>query len=133
WGGKEEVVRSFGIIIASLLPVYFLNMIFASGLDIIEQKRVAVLVILFIGATAFWAGFEQQGSTLQLFADRHSELPFGMPSSWFQNFNSIFILIFAPILGAIWVLFDKRNINFPAPAKFGVALLLLALGYFIMV
>ncbi|MGR3810016.1 peptide MFS transporter [Jiulongibacter sp. NS-SX5] len=133
WGGKEEVVRSIGIIIATLLPIYFLNMIFASGLTPVEQRRVGVLVVLFIGAVAFWAGFEQQGSTLQIFADRHSELPFGMPSSWFQNFNAAFILMFAPVVGALWVFLDKRNINFSAPAKFGVALLLLAFGYWIMV
>jgi POT family proton-dependent oligopeptide transporter len=133
WTGKSEVVQSIGIIIASLLPFYFLNMIYASGLNKVEQKRVAVLVVLFIGAVTFWAGFEQQGSTLQIFADRHSILPFGMPSSWFQNFNSVFILMFAPILGALWIWLDKKNINFSTPAKFGTALLLLALGFYIMV
>jgi proton-dependent oligopeptide transporter, POT family len=133
WTGKAEVVQSIGIIIAAILPFYFLNMIYASGLNKVEQKRVAVLVVLFIGAVTFWAGFEQQGSTLQIFADRHSVLPFGMPSSWFQNFNSIFILIFAPILGGLWIWLDKKNINFSTPAKFGVALLLLALGFYIMV
>ncbi|MCL4143150.1 UNVERIFIED_CONTAM: hypothetical protein GTU68_007427 [Idotea baltica] len=133
WTGKSEVVQSIGIIIATLLPFYFLNMIYASGLNKVEQKRVAVLVVLFIGAVTFWAGFEQQGSTLQIFADRHSELPFGMPSSWFQNFNALFILMFAPVLGALWIWFDKKNINFSTPAKFGTALLLLALGFYVMV
>lgn len=133
WTGKSEVVQSIGIIIATLLPFYFLNMIYASGLNKVEQKRVAVLVVLFIGAVTFWAGFEQQGSTLQIFADRHSELPFGMPSSWFQNFNALFILMFAPVLGALWIYFDKKNINFSTPAKFGTALLLLALGFYVMV
>ncbi|MFT6880580.1 MAG: POT family proton-dependent oligopeptide transporter [Arcticibacterium sp.] len=133
WVGKSEVVRSIGIIIATLLPFYFLNMIYASGLNKVEQKRVAVLVVLFLGAVTFWAGFEQQGSTLQIFADRHSVLPFGMPSSWFQNFNALFILMFAPVLGGLWIWFDKKNINFSTPAKFGTALLLLALGFYIMV
>jgi POT family proton-dependent oligopeptide transporter len=133
WTGKSEVVQSIGIIIASLLPFYFLNMIYASGLNKVEQKRVAVLVVLFIGAVTFWAGFEQQGSTLQIFADRHSKLPFGMPSSWFQNFNALFILIFAPVLGALWIWFDKKNINYSTPAKFGTALLLLAAGFYVMV
>ncbi|MCL4147472.1 UNVERIFIED_CONTAM: hypothetical protein GTU68_006610 [Idotea baltica] len=133
WSGKKEVVRSIGIVIATLLPFYFLNMIYASGLNKVEQKRVAVLVVLFLGAVTFWAGFEQQGSTLQIFADRHSKLPFGMPSSWFQNFNALFILMFAPVLGALWIWFDKKNINFSTPAKFGTALLLLALGFYVMV
>jgi POT family proton-dependent oligopeptide transporter len=133
WNGKAETVRSIGLIIAALLPIYFLNIMFASGLDVVERKRVAVLVVLFIGAVIFWAGFEQQGSTLQIFADRHSELPFGMPSSWFQNYNAVYILIFAPIFGSLWVYLDKKNINFSTPAKFGLALLLLAGGYVIMV
>lgn len=133
WSGKKEVVQSIGIIIAILVPIYFINILWASGLSKVEQKRVAVIVVLFIGATAFWAGFEQQGSTLQIFADRHSETPFGMPSSWFQNFNSIFILIFAGVVGSFWVFLEKRNLDLNPAAKFGVALLLLALGYFVMV
>jgi POT family proton-dependent oligopeptide transporter len=88
--------------------------------------------VLFIGAVLFWMGFEQQGSSLQIFADRYSELPFGIPSSWFQNFNPFFILVFAPIVGFLWVYLEKKSLN-PNPAfKFALGLFLLAAGYFVI-
>ncbi len=129
---KQSTATSMGIIIAMVVIVYFANILFASGITAEERKKVWLLVVLFLGATLFWAGFEQQGSTFQIFAERYSELPFGMPSSWFQNFNSIFILIFAPVVGAFWVFLEKRKIEIAPSVKFAVALILVAVGYLIM-
>jgi proton-dependent oligopeptide transporter, POT family len=133
WSNKQGTATSMGIIAISVVITYFANLLFACNLTLIEKKRVGILFILFWGAILFWAGFEQQGSSLQIFADRHSELPFGMPSSWFQNFNPFFILVFAPLLAMLWVYLEKRKINPPALTKFAAALFLLALGYYIMV
>jgi proton-dependent oligopeptide transporter, POT family len=133
WSNKQGTATSMGIIAISVVITYFANLLFACNLTTIEKKRVGILFILFWGAILFWAGFEQQGSSLQIFADRHSELPFGMPSSWFQNFNPFFILVFAPLLAMLWVYLEKRKINPPALTKFAAALFLLALGYYIMV
>ncbi|MEI7581427.1 peptide MFS transporter [Runella sp.] len=133
WDSKKGVATSMGLIAIAVVIIYFANMLFASNLSKIEMKRVVILFILFWGAVLFWAGFEQQGSSLQIFADRYSELPFGIPSSWFQNFNPFFILIFAPILGGFWVLLEKKKLNPPLLIKFAMGLFLLALGYYIMV
>ncbi|MFT4033602.1 MAG: peptide MFS transporter [Siphonobacter sp.] len=133
WDSKKDVASSMGIIAVAIVLIYFFNLFFASGLNKIEQKRLVILFILFWGAVLFWAGFEQQGSSLQIFADRYSELPFGMPSSWFQNFNPFFILVFAPVVGALWVFLEKRNLNPPLLVKFAIGLFLLASGYYIMV
>lgn len=133
WGSKAAVATSMGVIAVAIVIVYFLNLIFASGLDTTERKRIVILFILFWGAVLFWAGFEQQGSSLQIFADRYSELPFGMPSSWFQNFNPFYILVFAPVLGGLWVFLEKKQLNPPLLVKFAIGLFLLGLGYYIMV
>ncbi|GAB3520057.1 peptide MFS transporter [Emticicia fontis] len=133
WDTKKSTATSMGVICVAVVLVYFANLLFASGLTKIEMKRVVILFILFWGAVLFWAGFEQQGSSLQIFADRHSELPFGMPSSWFQNFNAFFILLFAPVVGGIWVFLERRKANPPLLVKFAIALFLVALGYYIMV
>ncbi|RYU95378.1 peptide MFS transporter [Emticicia agri] len=133
WGSKQGVATSMGIICVAVVLTYFANLLFASGLTKIEMKRVVILFILFWGAVLFWAGFEQQGSSLQIFADRHSELPFNMPSSWFQNFNAFFILLFAPMVGGIWVFLERRKMNPPLLVKFAIGLFLVALGYYIMV
>jgi proton-dependent oligopeptide transporter, POT family len=133
WSSKKAVATSMGIIAVVVVILYFVNLLFASNLNKIEQKRVGILFVLFWGAVLFWAGFEQQGSTLQIFADRHSELPFGIPSSWFQNFNPFYILVFAPVLGSLWVYLEKTNRNPPLLVKFALSLFLLAFGYYIMV
>ena len=92
-----------------------------------------VVLVLFLGATAFWAVFEQAGSTLNLFADRNtSNSLFGIdfPSSWFQSVNSLFIVIFSPVFAWIWLKLGSRNPS--SPAKFSIGLLLQAAGFALM-
>lgn len=133
WASKKQVAQSMGIICIGIVILYFLNLLFASGLTTQEKKQVGILFVLFWGAVLFWAGFEQQGSTLQIFADRHTILPEGMPSSWFQNFNPFYIVTLAPVIGFLWVTLEKKNINMPPLVKFVLGLLFLALGYWVMV
>lgn len=132
----QGLAKAMGSIISLVAISYFLYIGAAGGLNTIEKKRLAVLFVFFMASALFWAGFEQQGSSLQIFADRHTDLNvFGqaIPSSWFQNFNSAFILIFSPILASLWIGLANRNINLPTPAKFAIALILLGVGYLVMV
>ena len=65
-----------------------------------EWKRIIAIVIFFLAASIFWGGYEQAGSTLNLFADRNTRLSiFGyeFPSSWFQSLNSLYIMALAPL------------------------------------
>ena len=71
-----------------------------------EWKRIGAIVIFFLVATLFWGAYEQQGSTLNLFADRYTRLEifgFSFPSSWFQSVPPIFVVIFAPTFAWLWV------------------------------
>ncbi len=132
----QGLAKAMGTIISLVAVSYFIYILAAGGLTLVEKKRVAVLFTFFLAAALFWAGFEQQGSSLQIFADRHTDLNlFGwqMPSSWFQNFNPAFILTFSPVMAGLWIFLANRNISFPAPAKLATGLLLLGLGYLIMV
>lgn len=56
-----------------------------------------------------------------------------MPSSWFQTFNNLYILMLAPLIGMLWIYLEKKKLNPPTLTKFGMALFLLAIGYYIMV
>lgn len=132
----QGLARAMGTVISLIAISYFTYILVAGGLDATEKKRVVVLFIFFLAAALYWAGNEQQGSSLQIFADRYTDLNvFGwqMPSSWFQNLNPAFILIFSPVLASFWVFLANKNINFSVPAKFAVSLLLLGLAYVIMV
>ncbi|MDH4469022.1 MAG: peptide MFS transporter [Bacteriovoracaceae bacterium] len=71
-----------------------------------ERARCWALIILCLGTIAFWIIFEQQGNTLQLWADEKTNWSlfglFPIPSSWYQSFNPGFIFMFAPLLNMWW-------------------------------
>ena len=123
-------------IIVTITILYFAYIgLIDSTLTIVEKKRVGVLFILFIGISIFWSGFEQASTTLTIFADRHTDRNFlGMqlPASWLQNANSMFILIFSAPMGALWIYLNRKNLNPSVPVKFGLGLLQMGLGFFVM-
>src|SRR6266571_5020576 len=72
----------------------------ALGFSRAEWKRIAAMCVFFLAAVVFWAGYEQAGSTLSLFADRYTRLSaFGLsfPSSWFASVQAIFVILLAPV------------------------------------
>jgi len=132
----QGLAKAMGTIISLIAVSYFLYILLAGGLTAVEKKRVAVLFVFFMAAAVYWAGNEQQGSSLQIFADRYTDLNFfgwQMPSSWFQNLNPAFILLFSPMLAALWIFLANRKINYSVPAKMATSLILLGLAYVIMV
>ncbi len=131
---KISQITTFIILFTALF--FFIYVLFFGGLKKIEYNRVLVIIVLFLGAAMFWSGFEQAGSSLNLFANRYTKLEFGwfnIYSSWLQSVNSIFIIIFAPIFAYLWIFLAKKNLNPSTPTKFAIGLLLLALGFLMMV
>ncbi len=129
----QGMAAATGVIILALAVFYFSYVIFFGGLETIEKKRVVVIFFLFIGAALFWSGFEQAGSSMNLFADRLTDrvvFGFDTPASWLQAINPLFIIIFAPIFGSLWVWLGNRNPSIPA--KFGLGLILLGVGFLVM-
>lgn len=100
----------------------------------IEIRRMAALTILFVFSILFWAAFEQAGNSLSLFAERFTEnsfLGYEFPSTWFQSLNSMFILMFAPLIAALWIKMGSKELS--GAAKFTWGLLLVSLGYLVLV
>ncbi|MEX0976519.1 MAG: oligopeptide:H+ symporter [Woeseia sp.] len=123
-------------LILGVVAAYFIYVYALGGLDAIEKKRIAVIILLFFGISMFWSGFEQAGSSLNLFADRYTKLDLGwveIYSSWLQSLNSLFIIIFAPFFAWMWIWLGKRHLNPSTPVKFGLGLVLLAIGFMMMV
>jgi proton-dependent oligopeptide transporter, POT family len=121
--------------IVGMAVLYFLYYFIAAGLDPEEKKRGVVLVVLFVGCALFWSGFEQAGSSMNLFAERYTDRVVGhfvIPTGWFQSVNSAYIFIFAPIFAWLWVALAKRNLNPSAPAKFALGVMLMGSGFLVM-
>ncbi|MEJ8543878.1 oligopeptide:H+ symporter [Brevibacillus borstelensis] len=101
-----------------------------------EKQRTAVIVILACFVIFFWAGFEQAGSSLTLYTDLFVDRTIGgweVPTSWFQSLNPLFIVVLAPFVSILWVkLANSKRGDLSIPAKMGLGMVLLGLGYMIL-
>ncbi len=137
---KTQLAYWLFIAEVALAVGFFGYVLLFGGLDTAEKKRVGVIIVFFLCAALFWAGFEQQGTTFNKFAfeftDRSALGGFfsdGLhPATWYQSANPLFIIIFAPFFAWIWFALGVRNLDPSAPAKMGLGLILLGLGFLIM-
>ncbi len=129
------IADTLGSGILILVAVYFGGVIFFGGHTPEEVKRVWVIVWLFLLGAVFWSGFEQAGSSLNLYTRDLTDRTIGsfeVPAGWLQSVNSTFIVILAPLFGSFWVWLGQRNANPSIPAKFAWGLLGLAAGFFVV-
>jgi POT family proton-dependent oligopeptide transporter len=129
----QGAAQATGVLIAGLAVLYFTYVLIFEKLSTGEKKRVFVIFLFFIAATFFWSGFEQAGSSLNLFASRLTDrFLFGweVPATWLQSVNSIFLILLAPVFGWIWLRLGRRAPSIPG--KFGFGLVFLAVGFFVL-
>ncbi len=122
-----------------LLVLYFLASSVRRG-DRVQGQRYIALLLLFVAMVLFWAMSLLSASALNFFArDYVAPMWRGhlLGLSWnyllFQSVNPLYILIFAPFMAVLWPWLDQRGINPSTPRKFGIGLLLVALGYGVLV
>jgi POT family proton-dependent oligopeptide transporter len=99
-----------------------------------DWARIGAIAILSFFALMFWAGFEQAGSSLTLFADRATRLfvlGIGFPSGLFQSVEPVFVIIFAPIFAWMWIRLGRREPS--SPVKFTLGLIFLGLSFALIV
>lgn len=193
----ETLAGYLGSTAVVITILFFGYIIFFGGHTKDEKKKLGVIFWLFILAALFWSGFEQAGSSLNLFAKDLTDRTFGpntwlggsgaliitlllalpagyvvsrvfkreklwslakwvigiasvgiivfiywilsqigsgwqTPASTLQLINPTFIVIFAPIFGWLWTWLAARNANPSIPVKFGLGLLGLAAGFFVL-
>jgi len=97
-----------------------------------EWKVIIALMVLVIVNALFWAVYEQQGNTLQIFADRNADwhvLGFEMPSTWFQAVNPMFIFALTPLLISFWGWQSRRKKEPGSITKMALGCLLLGVSF----
>ncbi len=122
-----------GVVIVALALLYFGFLLVAGGLNQLERKRVLAVAALFIFSALFWSGFEQAGSSLNLFASQYTERMIGsleVPASILQAVNPLFIIGLAPVFAWLWVALGRREPSIPG--KFALGLVISALGFLTM-
>lgn len=127
-------VDFIGSFMYSLAIVAPLSIIMDKSLTRIEKERIGVIYICAGFVIFFWSAFEQAGVSLTFFAEEQTERHIGflnwtMPASFFQSFNAMFIVVFAPIAAWFWTWLGKRNSEPASPYKQSIGLFLLAVGY----
>jgi POT family proton-dependent oligopeptide transporter len=101
----------------------------------VEKQRMLAVIALFVFATLFWAGFEQAGSSLSLFAQRCTRetlLGYDFPSSWYQSVQPLFIILLAPVFAWLWLRLGAQGREPSSPAKFGLGLALVGAGFAVL-
>ena len=123
-------------LVIALAVGFFGWVLIFGGLSTQEKKHVGVIFVFFLAAAVFWSGFDQAGSSLNLFADRYTDRNiFGweMPASWLQSVNPMLIILLAPFFAWLWVFLAQRNMDPSSPLKFALGLIQLGVGFWVMV
>lgn len=139
---------SASYLIVGVGVLYFVGILIFGHLSALETNRIFVLLILLLAAIMFFAGFEQAGSSFNLFAESYTVRSFlffkldwlhipgfhyEIPAGWFQMINSIFIIMLAPVMAALWGFLGRRQMNPSLPAKFAYGMILLGAGFLVMI
>jgi POT family proton-dependent oligopeptide transporter len=99
-----------------------------------ENKKLIAAMVFIVFSILFWAFFEQSGGSLSLFAANNlNDTILGVkldPNGVNNAANSLFVIIFAPLLGIIWIWMSNRKSEPNTVVKFGLGFLFLALAFY---
>ncbi len=104
-----------------------------------EWRSIMALIVLFLPTTLFWATYEQQGNTIALWADDHTDRSINLlvwhgeiPTTWFQSFNPFMIFAFTPLVIALWTWQARRGAEPSTVTKMALGCYANGLSYLIM-
>ncbi|MFZ1750324.1 MAG: peptide MFS transporter [Saprospiraceae bacterium] len=99
------------------------------------KKKLIAAFIFIVFSIIFWAFFEQGGGSLALFAEKnltHDLLGMNMdPNVANNSFNSLFVIIFSPLIGLLWLWMSGKKIEPNTVIKFGLAFIFLGGAFYI--
>ena len=101
-----------------------------------ERDRLTALLVLFAFTIVFWMAFEQASTSMNFFAQDHTNRKVGgflVPAGWFQSINPVVLVIAAPFFAALWTWLGRRNREPSTPMKMAIGLVLVGLGFVFMV
>lgn len=134
---QNNALVGAGLIGISILVIGFFIVEITTKCTKEEGARLILALILIAASVVFWTLFEQAGTSLNLFAERNTQL--GLPggqaitAAQTQSFNSGFILLLVPVFSALWAWLGSRNIDPNPVAKFAIALIQVGLSFLILV
>lgn len=120
----------------AIFIIYFFWVYFMGDLSPVEKKGMWAFMLICIASTMFWSGFEQAGSSLNLFGQDFTDRTIGdfeIPTTWLQNVNPFFIITLTPFFAAFWIWLGKRMTTPGYGLKMGAGLVIMGLGFVVMI
>ena len=130
-----ELAESVAIIFTAVFFIYFGAVFFLGKLNGPEKRGMLALLLVCVASACFWSGFEQAGSTLNLFAQDYTDRMIGdfeIPTGWFGSANALFIVLLTPFFAALWINLGKRMVSPAYGIKCAVGLMIMASGFIVM-
>ena len=131
----DFLAELLGYAVIAIAILYFAYLLIFTKHTRMEKRRLGVIFWLFVLSAIFWSGFEQAGSSLNLFGrDSTNRMIIGweLPATWLQSVNALFIIVLAPVFGSMWITLARLKRNPSIPLKFALGLLALAVGFFVI-
>ncbi len=129
------VAQYVAIAFSLIFIIYYAVIYFFSDLTGNEKKKLWALLLICIASACFWSGFEQAGSSMNLFARDYTDRlvgSFEVPTGWFQSLNALFIVLLSPFFAALWISLGKRLVSPSYGIKCAFGLIVMASGFIVM-
>lgn len=100
-----------------------------------DWRRTWALIFLCMVTIFFWGVYEQQGNTLQLWSTQSTDWNFfgiEIPSTWYQAFNPLIIIVMAPLLDRYWAWRGRQNKAPSTVTKMAIGCFLGAIALLVM-
>ena len=121
----------FGLGGASVIYVLFIS----SGLDVDARSKLFAALALIIFSTGFWAFYEQNSGSLNLFAIRNVDMNvmgFELPPLSVNNFlPPAWVIILTFLFAWLWPWLNKKGKEPSTPMKFSFAFILMGIGFYV--
>jgi POT family proton-dependent oligopeptide transporter len=114
------------VVVGVISVIYFLVILTSGKITGDERSRVFSFIPMFIASAVFFSLYQQQFTVVAAYTDqRLNRSLFGweLPVSWVNSINPVFIIVFAPVLAALWTKLGERQPSTPMKFVLGTVLM----------
>jgi POT family proton-dependent oligopeptide transporter len=121
----------FGLGALSVLYILFI----AFQMDAAARSKMFAALVLIVFSALFWAFYEQNAGSLNLFAMRNVDMHVGgveLPALAMNNFlPPAWVVVLSFFFAWLWPALNRKGIEPNTPTKFGLSFILLGLGFYV--
>ncbi|HWC05061.1 MAG TPA: peptide MFS transporter [Methylomirabilota bacterium] len=132
----DGLARGVMWIILLAAVAFFGSVLGSAEYSAAEKRRVGSLAFLFAFSGIFWAGSEQAGSSLNIFAEKSVDLTIvglALPASMLQSTLPLLLLVLAPLFTWLWPALARAGREPSTPVKFAIGLICMGLSFVVLV